>query len=127
MITSVIAYEVFWDGVLVGNSGVPANNREGEIPGQTDSWYSIPVDLLGPGEHLVAIRASSYRCEFPAAKSGLRFLVDAPATLQKKALREAIAPTVAAGAMCMVGMASFIGILAVGILYAWRKGVLKWA
>ncbi len=31
------------------------------------------------------------------------------------------------GYQAVVEMAIFIGILAVGLLYAWRKGVLKWA
>lgn len=31
------------------------------------------------------------------------------------------------GYTAVVEMALFIGILAVGLLYAWRKGVLKWA
>ena len=31
------------------------------------------------------------------------------------------------GYAAVVEMAIFIGILAVGLLYAWRKGVLRWA
>jgi NADH-quinone oxidoreductase subunit A len=31
------------------------------------------------------------------------------------------------GSAAVVEMAVFIGILAVGLLYAWRKGVLRWA
>jgi NADH-quinone oxidoreductase subunit A len=31
------------------------------------------------------------------------------------------------GYQAVVEMAIFIGILAAGLLYAWRKGVLKWA
>jgi NADH-quinone oxidoreductase subunit A len=31
------------------------------------------------------------------------------------------------GWTAVVEMGIFIGILAVGLLYAWRKGVLKWA
>jgi NADH-quinone oxidoreductase subunit A len=31
------------------------------------------------------------------------------------------------GYTAVVEMAIFVGILAVGLLYAWRKGVLKWA
>jgi NADH-quinone oxidoreductase subunit A len=31
------------------------------------------------------------------------------------------------GYVAVVEMAIFVGILAVGLLYAWRKGVLKWA
>lgn len=108
MTSSVIAYELFWDGMFVGNSGVPGNNRESEVPGRVDNWLSVPVPLLGPGEHVVAIRMSSYLCGFPSARSGIRFLLDAPARLQAMALWEAIGPTLAAGAMFMVGMASLI-------------------
>ena len=108
MISTVGAYQVFWDGVLLGNSGVPADNREDEVPGRVDAWYSLPADLAGPGEHVVALRLSSYRCGFPAKTSGFRFLVDAPENLQGIAVREALIPSVAAGAMLMVGMASLI-------------------
>jgi hypothetical protein len=108
MTSTVIAYELFWDGFLLGNSGVPAMTREAEIPGRVDNWLSIPAHLLGPGEHVVAIRCSSYRCGFPAAKSGLRFIIDDPAVLQEKAAREAIGPTLAAGALFMVGIAALI-------------------
>jgi hypothetical protein len=108
MASTVIAYEVFWDGVLVGNSGVPGMSRATEIPGRLDNWFSVPAPLLGPGEHVVAIRASSYRCGFPAAKSGIRFMVDAPEVFQERAMKEAIGPTLAAGAMFMVAMASLI-------------------
>jgi NADH-quinone oxidoreductase subunit A len=31
------------------------------------------------------------------------------------------------GYQAVVEMAIFVGILAIGLLYAWRKGVLKWA
>ena len=31
------------------------------------------------------------------------------------------------GYTAVVEMAVFIGILAVGLLYAWKKGVLRWA
>ncbi|MDH4113182.1 MAG: NADH-quinone oxidoreductase subunit A, partial [Actinomycetota bacterium] len=31
------------------------------------------------------------------------------------------------GYAAVVEMTIFIGILAVGLLYAWRKGVLRWA
>lgn len=34
---------------------------------------------------------------------------------------------VSLGMQAVVSMAVFIGILAVGLLYAWRKGVLTWA
>ena len=108
MISTVRAYEVFWDGVQLGRSGVPANTAAAEVPGHVDEWFSVPASLCGPGEHVVAIRTSSYRCGFPAATSGLRFLVDDPGRLRSMVLREAFLPTVAAGALFMTGLASLI-------------------
>jgi hypothetical protein len=108
MISTVRAYDIFWDGVQLGNSGVPGDNRAAEVAGRVDQWFSIPAALRGPGEHVVAIRTSSYRCGFPAAKSGLRLLVDSPEVLHGMVLREAFVPTLAAGALCMTGLASLI-------------------
>jgi hypothetical protein len=108
MISTVRAYDLFWDGVQLGNCGHPGNTASAEIPGHVDEWFSIPAALTGPGEHLVALRSSSYRCGFPAATSGFRFLVDAPAVLHGKVLREALLPTLAAGALFMTALASMI-------------------
>jgi hypothetical protein len=57
---------------------------------------------------VVAMRSSSYRVGFPARNSGFRFLVDEPARLQGMVLREAFVPTLAAGALCMVALATLI-------------------
>ncbi len=108
MISTVRSYEIFWDGVQLGNNGVPGMNRDTEEVGRVDEWFWIPAALRGPGEHVVAIRTSSYRVGFPAATSGFRFLVDASAKLQGLVLREAFVPTLAAGALCMVALATFI-------------------
>ncbi len=108
LISTVRAYELFWDGVQLGQSGVPGNSATTEQPGHVDKLFSIPAGLLGPGEHVVALRTSSHRCGFPAPSSGFRFLVDAPAVLQGMVLREAFVPTLAAGALCMTALASLI-------------------
>jgi hypothetical protein len=108
MISTVRAYEVYWDGVQLGSSGVPGGSREAEEVGRVDQWFSIPGGLRGPGEHVIAIRTSSYRVGFPASNSGFRFLVDSPARLQGLVLREAFVPTLAAGALCMVALAALI-------------------
>lgn len=108
MISTVRAYELYWDGVQLGTNGVPGMNREEEQVGLLDEWFSIPHAMRGPGEHLVALRTSSYRAGFPAKTSGFRFLVHEPAVLQGKVLREAFVPTLAAGALCMVGLATVI-------------------
>lgn len=108
MISTVRVYEIFWDGVQLGATGVPGESRETEQVGRVDEWFSIPANLRGPGEHLVALRTSSHRVGFPAKNSGFRFLVDAPSVLQGMVLREALVPTLAAGALCMVALATLI-------------------
>lgn len=108
MVSTVRAYDIFWDGVQLGSSGGPGNRPEAEVPGRVDEWFSVPGVLRGPGEHVVALRTSSYRCGFPASTSGFRILVDSPAELQGKVLREALVPTLAAGALFMTGLASLI-------------------
>ena len=108
MLTSLQAYDLYWDGVHLGSSGVPGANRASERAGRVDQWFSIPTALCGTGEHTVALRASSYRVGFPNAVSGLRFLVDEPSVLQGIALQEAFVPTLAAGALFMIGLTSLI-------------------
>ncbi|MBI5694019.1 MAG: histidine kinase [Verrucomicrobia bacterium] len=108
LISTVMAYEIFWDGVRLGESGVPGNDRAAEVPGRVDRWFSLPDQLRQPGEHVVALRLSSHRCGFPAAQTGLRLLIDEPERLQRVAVREALVPTLAAGAAVMAGLAGFI-------------------
>lgn len=108
MLTSLQAYDLYWDGMLLGSSGVPGANRASERAGRVDQWFSIPTALCGAGEHSVALRASSYRVGFPNAVSGVRFLIDEPSVLQGIALQEAFVPTLAAGALFMIGLTSLI-------------------
>jgi hypothetical protein len=108
MISTVRAYQLFWDGVELGSSGVPGDSEATEVPGLVDEWFSIPAELRGPGEHVVALRTSSYRCGFPAATTGFRLLIDELPVLRGRILREAFVPTLAAGALCMIALASLI-------------------
>ncbi len=54
------AYEVFWDGVLIGKNGNPG--QEAVLPPEGKMWatFSIPTHLTEEGEHLLAIRSSLY-------------------------------------------------------------------
>ncbi|MEM7549452.1 MAG: histidine kinase [Bacteroidota bacterium] len=53
-------YEVFWDGVLIGENGNPG--REAELPPEGELWitFSIPTHLTDEGEHMLALRLSNY-------------------------------------------------------------------
>lgn len=51
-------YQLFWDGVLIGNNGNPG--QETVLPPEGELWttYGLPAHLTDPGEHILAIRAS---------------------------------------------------------------------
>lgn len=51
--------EIYWDGELIGGSGIPGDSRETEIQGTLLSWGAIPSEKLTPGYHQIAIRASA--------------------------------------------------------------------
>ncbi|MEQ9426843.1 MAG: histidine kinase [Cyclobacteriaceae bacterium] len=53
-------YEIFWDGVLIGRNGNPG--QEAQLPSEGKLWitFSIPTNLAGEGEHLLALRLSNY-------------------------------------------------------------------
>lgn len=53
-------YEIFWDGVLIGENGNPG--QEAELPPEGKVWvtYRIPTQLATEGEHVLALRLSNY-------------------------------------------------------------------
>lgn len=69
----VASYELYWDGRLIGRNGRPSADRDDETPGYVDALFQIPPELLGPGEHLLALRMSSWHTGFPSPTYGLNF------------------------------------------------------
>lgn len=56
-IESFGAFDVYWDGVLIGNNGKLISSKS-EVPGNSSSFYSVPDSLAKIGAHVVALRAS---------------------------------------------------------------------
>ncbi len=54
------AYEVYWDGQLVGASGQVGIDRASEVPGALTNRFSIPEDLYTDGSHVISLRISSF-------------------------------------------------------------------
>src|SRR5262245_6289724 len=52
--------ELYWDGRLLGRSGLVGDSRQTEVPGPLDEPFLIPPDLGQPGSHLLAIRISNF-------------------------------------------------------------------
>ncbi|MEL6253313.1 MAG: histidine kinase, partial [Bacteroidota bacterium] len=58
-IISLGSYEVFWDGIKIGENGKVGGTAVEEIPGNFMSQVLIPDSLASLGEHIVAFRVSN--------------------------------------------------------------------
>lgn len=58
MVHSFGAFEVYWDGILIGKNGIIANNGIAEVPGTEASCYLIPDTLANLGIHQVALKVT---------------------------------------------------------------------
>ena len=97
-ITSPRAYELFWDGALLARNGVPGNSGDEEKPGRLDVLFNVPEASMGPGEHVVAMRVSSFHDWAPRG-APTYFKLDEPANIQSWKTTNALCPTAATGAM----------------------------
>lgn len=52
------AFEVYWDGILLGHNGQITQKDKPEIAGFTTSYFQIPDSLTHPGRHILALRTS---------------------------------------------------------------------
>lgn len=55
------AYELYWEGVLIGQSGQVSETPEGEAPGYIDKKYILPDSLAGKGEKTLLVRFSNHQ------------------------------------------------------------------
>src|SRR4051794_35873 len=46
-ISALGAYQIFWNGRLMGSSGVPGTSKSLERPGLVDGHFAVPSDLVG--------------------------------------------------------------------------------
>lgn len=68
------AFEVYWDGILIGRNGeLPVGDKR-EIPGTESSAYLVPDSLSGSGEHVVAMRMS--QAYLPAVQRSIGFKME---------------------------------------------------
>lgn len=78
-INSFGAFEVYWDGVLIGRNGQIPQNGQAEIPGTETSYYIIPTHLASAGFHTVAMRSS--QSFHPNTQRSIKFKIDKYSTL----------------------------------------------
>ena len=54
------AYEIYWDGVLLGRNGVVGENAQTEVPGDIERVFHVPKSLYTQGSHVISARVSNY-------------------------------------------------------------------
>ncbi len=59
------SYEVYWDGILMGHNGQPADDPRQEISGQHLYSLVVPSELAWPGSHVLALRISTWHASVP--------------------------------------------------------------
>ena len=103
------AKEVYWDGVPIGLSGVPGNSLETERVGTNQVQYELSPTMCAPGEHVVALRMSTYR----GGKVGARFAqlllwTVPPKDLQRLSAKLDLLPAMGVGAMLTIGLTALV-------------------
>ncbi|MCR5890937.1 hypothetical protein LRS06_24755 [Hymenobacter sp. J193] len=75
------AFEVYWDGTLIGQNGQLPAGQQAEVPGTETSYYQVPDSLARPGRHLVALRST--QTYLPGEERGTHIRLDSyPRLLQ---------------------------------------------
>lgn len=84
------AYEVHWDGNLIGRNGRVGLEETDEIPGTIKAMFTLPQGSVEPGDHTLAIRMSNHRGNlwFPRNQIVFGYLTDWQAYVTKVLNRE---------------------------------------
>jgi sensor histidine kinase YesM len=61
-VNSFGAFDVYWDGVLVGSNGKMAQSGQAEIPGTEMTCYQVPENLASIGKHIVMVIGTQSHC-----------------------------------------------------------------
>lgn len=72
-ISTVYSFELYFDGRRIATGGKVGHDRESEVPGKLDHLVRLPEGLSDQEEHLLALRMSSYRYNFPATRFAAGF------------------------------------------------------
>ncbi len=102
------SYELFADGRRIGGSGVVGATKATERVGPLDHVFMIPAELRAPGEHVVAIRLSSFHFNFPSDEVVVSFLPSNAARHYAEQMRRPVLPLISVGAAGLVALLSAV-------------------
>jgi len=78
------AFDVYWDGVLVGRNGKMAQSGQPEIPGTEMTYYQIPEKLANIGKHVVTVTGT--QLQLREAKRGIDVKLESYLSLHRAPL-----------------------------------------
>ena len=103
------AEEVFWDGVLIRANGTPGHSREAEFRGSSEASFELPAAMTEPGEHVVALRLSTYgRARVGDRHAQLLLWTVPPDEMRALEARLNLFPAMGVGAMLTIGLATLV-------------------
>ena len=121
-ISAKASSEVFWNGELLGQNGVPSSTQEAELPGKMDVVFYLPKTKLKLGNNQVAMRMSSHN-GLITLRSPVHFIgVGEYAKPTDQALRNYWVTLVPLGVLILGGL--YIGMLAITRRRYWPDMVL---
>lgn len=100
---ALAAYELYWNGRLIGRSGTPGASPSAERQGGIEGHFAIPADLVRPGDNLLAMRLSSFHLPMRVKHSLLHVAVGDYQSGSTEALRTYAAAIAAAGILLLGG------------------------
>jgi NADH-quinone oxidoreductase subunit A len=103
-------------GLMLGLGSVlrPTSNRKGEYQDQKSLGYESGVDPVGQGWTQTQVRYYIFALLFVMFDVEAVFIFPWATQLERYA------------GLGLVEMGVFVGVLLLGLVYAWKKGVLRW-
>lgn len=102
------AYDVYWDGALIASNGRPADTTANEVEGVTQTHASLPPAATGTGEHLVALRLSTWHAGGGQKSTYLVAIFMSAADFDALFRMDNVLPVMAAGALLTMTIASLV-------------------
>ena len=115
------AYEVYWDGELIGKNGHIGTDRETEEPGNIEAVFLLRPEQLAAGRHTLSIRGSSHHIPESTGAGLFYTFVDKYDTLLTLTYKRATIPMMMSGALLLIGAYCLFLYLT-----AWREPSYLW-
>ncbi|MCP2029705.1 sensor histidine kinase YesM [Flavobacterium sp. HSC-32F16] len=78
------AFDVYWDGILVGSNGKMTKSGQAEIPGTELTYYQIPENLASIGKHIVTVKGT--QTELRESRRGIKVKLESYLRLHRAPL-----------------------------------------